>query len=83
MPWRNCSAIDERVRLVIGLDDDFSVQSERLLRRLPHEVKVPACSIIHAILDRHGLVTRAFAYALRRHATFTRTHSECALAHGL
>jgi transposase InsO family protein len=32
---------------------------ERLLRRLPHEVKVPACSTIHALLDRHGLVTRA------------------------
>ena len=32
---------------------------ERLLRRLPHAVKVPACSTIHAILDRHGLVTRA------------------------
>jgi transposase InsO family protein len=31
---------------------------ERLLRRLPHEVKVPACSTIHAILDRHGLVAR-------------------------
>ena len=31
---------------------------ERLLRRLPHEVKVPACSTIHALLDRHGLVTR-------------------------
>jgi len=31
---------------------------ERLLRRLPHEVKVPACSTIHAVLDRHGLVTR-------------------------
>ncbi len=31
---------------------------ERLLRRLPHEVKVPACSTIHAILDRHGLVRR-------------------------
>jgi transposase InsO family protein len=32
---------------------------ERLLRRLPHAVKVPACSTIHAVLDRHGLVTRA------------------------
>ena len=40
---------------------------ERLLRRLPHEVKVPARSTIHAILDRHGLVARA------RHA---RTHAE-------
>jgi transposase InsO family protein len=32
---------------------------ERLLRRLPSEVKVPARSTIHAILDRHGLVSRA------------------------
>jgi len=32
---------------------------ERLLRRLPAEVKVPARSTIHAILDRHGLVARA------------------------
>ena len=32
---------------------------ERLLRRLPHAVKVPAASTIHAVLDRHGLVTRA------------------------
>lgn len=31
---------------------------ERLLRKLPHGVKVPACSTIHAILDRHGLVAR-------------------------
>src|SRR5918997_4255485 len=31
---------------------------ERLLRRLPHAIKVPAASTIHAILDRHGLVTR-------------------------
>jgi len=31
---------------------------ERLLRRLPHAVKVPACSTIHAVLDRHGLVRR-------------------------
>ena len=31
---------------------------ERLLRRLPHAVKVPACSTIHAVLDRHGLVSR-------------------------
>ncbi len=31
---------------------------ERLLRRLPHAVKIPATSTIHAVLDRHGLVTR-------------------------
>jgi transposase len=43
---------------------------ERLLRRLPSEVKVPARSTIHAILDRHGLVTQA-----RRSRTRTRRHS--------
>src|SRR5438105_6148508 len=32
---------------------------ERLVRRLPHAIKVPASSTIHAVLDRHGLVTRA------------------------
>ncbi len=31
---------------------------DRLLRKLPNDVRVPACSTIHAILDRHGLVTR-------------------------
>ena len=31
---------------------------EKLLRKLPHEVKVPARSTIHAIMDRNGLVTR-------------------------
>ena len=47
----------------------------RLLRRLPQEVKVPACSTVHAILDRHGLVTRA-----KR----SRTHAEgTALSCGL
>jgi len=27
---------------------------ERLLRKLPHAIKVPAASTIHAVLDRHG-----------------------------
>jgi transposase InsO family protein len=40
---------------------------ERLLRRLPHAVKVPACSTVHAVLDRHGLVS---------HATRSRTRTE-------
>ena len=40
---------------------------ERLLRRLSHEVKIPACSTIHAVLDRHGLVT---------HPTRSRTRAE-------
>lgn len=32
---------------------------ERLLRHLPHEVKVPAISTIHVVLDRHQLVSRS------------------------
>jgi transposase InsO family protein len=32
---------------------------ERLLRKLPHAIKVPAASTVHAVLDRHGLVRRA------------------------
>jgi len=31
---------------------------ERLLRRLPHAIRIPAASTVHAVLDRHGLVTR-------------------------
>ena len=31
---------------------------ERLVRRLPHAVRVPAASTIHAVLDRHDLVSR-------------------------
>jgi len=31
---------------------------EKLLRRLPAEVRTPACSTIHAIMDRHGLVAK-------------------------
>jgi transposase InsO family protein len=31
---------------------------ERLLRSFRSEIKVPACSTIHAVLDRHQLVTR-------------------------
>jgi transposase InsO family protein len=42
---------------------------ERLLRRLPHAVKVPACSTIHAVLDRHGLVTHAIRSRTRTEGT--------------
>src|SRR5437763_7685514 len=34
---------------------------ERLRRRLPHAVTVPAASTVHAVLDRHGLVRRRAA----------------------
>jgi transposase InsO family protein len=42
---------------------------ERLLRRLPHAVKVPACSTIHAVLDRHGLVMRTTRSRTRTEGT--------------
>jgi transposase InsO family protein len=42
---------------------------ERLLRRLPSEVKVPARSTIHAVLDRHGLVARASRSRTRAEGT--------------
>src|ERR1700736_229523 len=42
---------------------------ERLLRRLPHAVKVPASSTIHTVLDRHGLVTRATRSRTRTEGT--------------
>jgi transposase InsO family protein len=42
---------------------------ERLLRRLPHAVKIPARSTVHAVLDRHGLVTRATRSRTRAEGT--------------
>jgi len=31
---------------------------DRLLRRMPHSIKTPAASSIHAVLDRHRLLKR-------------------------
>ena len=42
---------------------------ELLVRRLPHAVRVPATSTIHAVLDRHGLVTRKGKRRNRAHGT--------------
>jgi transposase InsO family protein len=42
---------------------------ERLLRRLPHGIKVPATSTIHAVLDRHGLVTHPVRSRTRAQGT--------------
>jgi len=42
---------------------------ERLLRRLPHAVRVPACSTIHAVLDRHGLVSHPIRSRTRAEGT--------------
>jgi transposase InsO family protein len=42
---------------------------ERLLRRLPQAIKIPAVSTVHAILDRHGLVTPARRFRTRAQGT--------------
>jgi len=58
---------------------------ERLLRRLPHAMKIPACSTIHAVLDRHGLVTktRPFANTRRGYTVVARPGAERSMAHRL
>ena len=42
---------------------------ERLLRRLPHGVKIPAISTIHTVLDRHGLVSHSIRSRTRAQGT--------------
>ncbi|MGD0480887.1 MAG: integrase core domain-containing protein [Terracidiphilus sp.] len=42
---------------------------ELLIRRLPHAVRVPANSTIHAVLDRHGLVKHNGRRRGRAHGT--------------
>ena len=42
---------------------------ERLVRRLPHGVKIPAISTIHAVLDRHGLVSHPVRSRTRAQGT--------------
>jgi hypothetical protein len=61
--------MDERMRFVIRLKDgetmaslcrEFSISRKTgykiFERRLPHAIKTPAASTVHAVLDRHGLV---------------------------
>src|SRR4029450_11362918 len=50
--------------LIVGLKRDKPHWGARklrelLVRRLPGDLRVPAKSTIHAVLDRHGLVSRA------------------------
>ena len=57
---------------------------ERLLRRLPHAIKTPAASTIHAVLDRHGLVTPWVGAAVgTRYALVRGPASQRSLVHRL
>ena len=64
-PVRYANQLPEQVeRLIVGLKRDkphWGVRKirELLLRKLAGDVRVPARSTVHAVLDRHGLVSRA------------------------
>ena len=63
-PWRYANQLPQQVEAaILHLKREKPYWGarkirERLLRRFSCEVKVPARSTIHAVLDRHGLVQR-------------------------
>jgi transposase InsO family protein len=63
-PWRDGNQLPQQVETaIVHLKQEKPYWGarkirERLLRRFSCEVKVPARSTIHAVLDRHGLVQR-------------------------
>src|SRR5271167_2927460 len=63
-PWRYGNQLPQQVEAaILDLKRDKPYWGarkirERLLRRFSSEVRVPARSTIHAVLDRHGLVER-------------------------
>ena len=63
-PWRYANQLPQQVETaIVNLKQEkphWGARKirERLLRRFSCEVKVPARSTIHAVLDRHGLVQR-------------------------
>ena len=66
MPWKECSVTQERLRFVARLLDGEDKPHwgarkirELLVRKLAGDVRLPARSTVHAVLDRHGLVNRA------------------------
>jgi hypothetical protein len=44
--------------MIVTMRREKPTWGARKLRKLLNDVRVPACSTIHAIMDRHGLVTR-------------------------
>jgi transposase InsO family protein len=63
-PYRYANKLPEQIEtMIIALRREKPTWGarkirERLLRKLPSDVKVPAFSTIHTIMDRHGLVAR-------------------------
>jgi transposase len=64
-PVRYANQLPEQVeRLIVGLKRDKPHWGARkirelIIRKLAGDVRVPARSTVHAVLDRHGLVSRA------------------------
>ena len=64
-PYRHANQLPHQIAaLIVSIRQEHPNWGARkireiLLRKFDAEVKVPACSTIHATLDRHGLVRRA------------------------
>jgi len=75
-PGRYANQLPEPVeRLIVELKRDKPHWGARkirelLVRRLAGDVRIPARSTVHAVLDRHGLVKRARARRNRAEGTF-------------
>ena len=89
-PYRHAKQLPMAVeKLIVALKREYPGWGapkirERLRRRWPG-VRCPAISTVHAVLDRHGLVTRRGprAGAGRRHAADVARPAQCALVCGL
>src|SRR4051812_12890042 len=70
-PFRYANQIPEQIEaaIVAAKREKPNRGTRKIRERLPHAVKVPACSTIHAILDRHGLVTHPVRWRSRAHGT--------------
>src|SRR6202790_5216538 len=74
-PWRYGNQLPQQVETaIVNLKQEKPYWGarkirERLLRRFSCEIKVPARSTIHAVLDRHGLVRRRGPKRNRAHGT--------------
>lgn len=88
-PVRYANQLPEPVeRLIVGTRRDRSHWGARnirevLVRKLAGEVRIPARSTVHAVLDRHGLVKRSPAKAPdegRSNAAFRRPSSQRSVA---
>ena len=81
-PWRYANQLPEAVETLIVRAKREKPHwgarkiRELLIRRLADDVRLPAKSTVHAVLDRHGLVTRARARRSKAVGTILSTATE-------